>query len=401
MDESVCDSSSVLSDSSHSPLRTHSVRSRSPDTRQFRLTEAEYAAAKDTSQSPRRPRKESCTETPILSRVLKPERNDFTCYCDEPGENNQLLEFGRLKSSPCTKDSALPSYLQKSMRPDGASRLNPRPSLESEVCSAASTLARSSMDDGCGEDVDQRRFGRHFSRGHFDAVVSSGSRPPPARSCSSKRIQPAPASRSIRTALDDADAEAIAASRLRASISRLMAGTMIDRADGARKSSDPTSERRGATRHRPTSSFAAAASLCSPRAEGGPEGLLHKRGRWNTAWKARHFVLTPLGTLEYYKAGPDGARLAAPGPLGAIPVALPAGRCGEREGTLVRDGGRDGRLQAIEVTVRAAGPACGRTYVLGAPTAAEHRRWMAALRSVAEAWRGDPEEFGFRRTRSC
>jgi hypothetical protein len=398
MDESVCDSSSVLSDSLHSPLRTHSVRSRSPDTRPFRLTEAEYAAAKDT---PRRSRKESCSETPTLSPVLKPDRNDFTCYGDEPGENNQLLELGRLKSSPSTKDSALPSYLPKSMRTDRASRPNPRPSLESDVCSAASTLARSSMDDGYGEDVDQRRLGRHFSRGHFDAVVSSGSRPPPARSCSPKRIQPAPRERSIRTALDDADAEAMAASRLRASVSRRMAGTTSDPADGARRSSAPAgSARRGATRHRPASSFAAAASLGSPRAEGGPEGLLHKRGRWNTGWKARHFVLTPLGTLEYYQAGPDGARLAAPGPLGSIPVALRAGRCGEREGTLVRDGGRDGRLEAILVTVRAAGPARGRTYVLGAPTAAEHRRWMAALRSVAEAWRGDSVQFAFRRTRT-
>ena len=115
--------------------------------------------------------------------------------------------------------------------------------------------------------------------------------------------------------------------------------------------------------------------------------MLHKRGRWNPAWKKRYFVLTPLGHLEYYKAGPDGAHK----PTGVIPVALRAGCCGEREGTVLLDGGRDGRFEVIELTVRAAGPACGRTYVLGAATAEEHRRWMVALRRAAGAWRGEVE----------
>jgi hypothetical protein len=131
------------------------------------------------------------------------------------------------------------------------------------------------------------------------------------------------------------------------------------------------------------SSFTAAHG--KPAAEG-EEGMLHKRGKWNPGWKERYFVLTPLGNLEYYKADSDGARLGAP--AGVIPVALQAGCCGEREGTTVRDGGRDQRLEVIKLTVRA-GPSRGRTYVLGAATVAEHRRWMLALRRAAEAWHAE------------
>ena len=102
------------------------------------------------------------------------------------------------------------------------------------------------------------------------------------------------------------------------------------------------------------------------------EGLLHKRGQWNPAWKERFFVLTPRGDLEYY-AAPDGAPRGPP--AGVIPVALPPGARGEDESTLVRAGGRDGALGLIELTVRAPGPARGRTYVLGAPSGAEQERW--------------------------
>jgi hypothetical protein len=116
------------------------------------------------------------------------------------------------------------------------------------------------------------------------------------------------------------------------------------------------------------------------------KGMLHKRGYWNPAWKARYFVLTPSGNLEYYKAS-DGTPNGEPN--GVIPVALRAGCRGEAEETLVRSGGRDGRLEVIELTVRMPGSARGRTYILGAATGAEHDRWIVALQDVAGAWRGD------------
>ena len=138
------------------------------------------------------------------------------------------------------------------------------------------------------------------------------------------------------------------------------------------------SERRCTTsERRPTSSFFWATTTSSLLAEEeGLQGLLHMRGRWNPAWKKRYFVLTPLGNLEYYdKAEPDGVR------LGMIPVAVRAGCCCR---TRVQDGGRDGHLEEIWLTVRnMESPVCNRTYVLGAMTMAEHRRWMMALKRVA------------------
>ncbi len=117
------------------------------------------------------------------------------------------------------------------------------------------------------------------------------------------------------------------------------------------------------------------------------EGMLDKRGYWNPAWKARFFVLTPRGELEYYKA-PDGAPRGAP--AGVIPVALRAGCSGEAEETVVRAGG--GRV--IELTVRMAGPARGRTFVLRAETVADQERWVRVLRLVAEMWREEEPRRG-------
>jgi hypothetical protein len=115
--------------------------------------------------------------------------------------------------------------------------------------------------------------------------------------------------------------------------------------------------------------------------------MLDKRGHWNPAWKARFCVLTPRGDLEYYKhhTGPGGSPKGTP--KGVIPVALRAGCRGDAEETVVR-AGREGR-RVIELSVRMAGPARGRTYVLRAATEAECDRWMQALRRVAEMWRGD------------
>ncbi len=143
-----------------------------------------------------------------------------------------------------------------------------------------------------------------------------------------------------------------------------------------------------AARGRPKS---VGAMMTSPRVTRGPEGILHKRGYWNTAWKARYFILTPRGDLEYYKMA-DGTRHGAP--AGVIPVALRPGYRGEEEETVVRAGGRDGRMGVIELRVRMAGPACGRTYVLGAASGAEHERWMVALQRAAGAWRGEEHGHG-------
>ena len=355
----------------------------------FHLSDAEDAFAKGTSIQSRAtccPRPESCLETWILPQDLEHD-SYVTTFCNAPVETSQLPERDRQKSTRTSNDAALSSYCQMTVGPSRVSASNLRSSLDSDAYSAASTT--SSIDDGCGEDGDQRRLGRRFTRGHFTAIVSRS----PARSSSPEGKRLASVERlCIRTALDDAHAEAAATSRLRASVSRMRAGTINDLFRCRPPAAD--SERRRATQDRPMSSFNAATT--DPRAEAkGPEGLLHKRGQWNPAWKERYFVLTPCGNLEYYKAVPDGARPDAP--AGVIPVALRAGCCGEREGTRVRDGGRDGRLEVIELTVRAAGPVCGRTYVLGAATVAEHRWWMVALRRAAEAWRRvehRPDSFG-------
>ncbi len=97
------------------------------------------------------------------------------------------------------------------------------------------------------------------------------------------------------------------------------------------------------------------------------EGLLEKRGGWNTAWKTRHFVLTDDGLLRYFR--PGAAASAAP-PLGAVPL-----RSGK---AVVRAGGIDGGRDAIEVR------ATGRTYVLGAPSRRARDEWLDALLAAAK-----------------
>ena len=83
------------------------------------------------------------------------------------------------------------------------------------------------------------------------------------------------------------------------------------------------------------------------------EGLLRKRGQWNTGWKERYFVLTPRGDLEYY-AATEGVREGPP--LGVIPVALRPGCSGDTEETVVRAEGRDSCLNVVEITVKMPGP---------------------------------------------
>ncbi len=90
------------------------------------------------------------------------------------------------------------------------------------------------------------------------------------------------------------------------------------------------------------------------------EGLLEKRGKWNTAWKTRHFVLTDDGQLRYFRPGTSAA--AAP-PLGAIPLGT----------ATVRAGGSDCGRDVIEIWVP------GRTFVLGAPSRRERDEWLDAL----------------------
>ncbi len=96
------------------------------------------------------------------------------------------------------------------------------------------------------------------------------------------------------------------------------------------------------------------------------EGLLEKRGAWNTAWKTRHFVLTDDGILRYFK--PGAAAAAAP-PLGAVPL-----RTG---GVVIRAVGIECGRDVIEVRVT------GRTYVLGAPSRRARDEWLDALLATA------------------
>ena len=105
------------------------------------------------------------------------------------------------------------------------------------------------------------------------------------------------------------------------------------------------------------------------------QGPLGKRGRWNTTWRTRHFVLNLHGDLDYYTSEAAAARCERP--RGTIPIAPRT--VGPAAKTFVTAGGWDGGRALILVRV----PAAGRTYVLGAATAAAQSVWVAELRTAA------------------
>ncbi len=173
-------------------------------------------------------------------------------------QTNQLLEQDRLKSAQTSKDTALRSYCQSTVRPYRVGASSPQSSLDLDTYSAVS--ARSSIDVGCGEDENQQRLVGHFSRGRFESRSQ-------ARSCSAECCRAAPLrweQLCIRTALDDADAEAATLSRLRVSMSRMTTSTISERHPRSPPAAD--SERRSAAQGRPISPFSTAitAGLPSP-----------------------------------------------------------------------------------------------------------------------------------------
>ena len=127
------------------------------------------------------------------------------------------------------------------------------------------------------------------------------------------------------------------------------------------------------------------------------EEVLETRSNgWLTsrAWKSRYFVLTAAGELLYFRNLPGSGDMPASNdrPDGRLAVAAGSGQPVDRpsEETVVRAGQREEGRATIEITVRRAGPDCGRTMVLGTPSLAAHARWLAALRAAAHAGRPVP-----------
>ena len=102
------------------------------------------------------------------------------------------------------------------------------------------------------------------------------------------------------------------------------------------------------------------------------EGPLEKRGYWNPAWKARHFVLTEDGTLSYYPSLEDSRSVE---PLGSFAV---------RNAVIsLAAASAAGRAQFTVLVQDPACPSHGRTY---APAAAGDdllRRWLRELERAA------------------
>ncbi len=110
------------------------VRSRSPESTPFFLRDAQNTAAKvtrDRFQTSRRPRPQSCWD--IVAWPESPECYRYEIHC------NKLPAQALLKSTRTCEYNLSSQY-------DGRS------------C--------------CGEDGDERRFGRRFSRGHFNVIAS-------------------------------------------------------------------------------------------------------------------------------------------------------------------------------------------------------------------------------------
>jgi hypothetical protein len=135
--------------------------------------------------------------------------------------------------------------------------------------------------------------------------------------------------------------------------------------------------------HRVHNSYKKASKFLAP----GLHGLLHKRGYWRATWKPRYFVQTALGDLEYFEVENSMPQGEA---IGVIPIAMPAGRKGSDNETVVRSAGREAGHHLMEVRAKGEGPARGRTIMLGAESDAERDRWVSSLRTIAEAWRSPP-----------
>ncbi len=126
------------------------------------------------------------------------------------------------------------------------------------------------------------------------------------------------------------------------------------------------------------------------------QGTLDKRGRWNTAWRTRHVILTPAGDLCYYASAAAAARSEAP--YGVIPIAPP--HHGAAAATIAIGGWDEGRAlftvraNAEHGSMENGGPAAGRTYVFGAATEALRSAWVARLQRAAAGHTAGAEDTG-------
>ncbi len=106
------------------------------------------------------------------------------------------------------------------------------------------------------------------------------------------------------------------------------------------------------------------------------QGMLKKRGRWNSAWQNRYFVLEASGRLSYFlkeddKNYPERAR-------GIIPIDVRVGIDNEK------DGSPEDRDGLIKIHVPSNGVVPGRTFVLCPRNRILCVQWIEALSAVRD-----------------
>jgi hypothetical protein len=104
------------------------------------------------------------------------------------------------------------------------------------------------------------------------------------------------------------------------------------------------------------------------------QGVLRKRGRWNSAWQSRYFVLEASGRLSYFldeedKKYPERAR-------GIIPIDVRVDIESEND-----ESSNDG-IGRIKIHVPTNGVALGRTFVLCPRNRIQCAQWIEALSSA-------------------
>eukprot|EP00292_Cryptomonas_paramecium_P024001 CAMPEP_0113679774 /NCGR_PEP_ID=MMETSP0038_2-20120614/10869_1 /TAXON_ID=2898 /ORGANISM="Cryptomonas paramecium" /LENGTH=146 /DNA_ID=CAMNT_0000597919 /DNA_START=83 /DNA_END=523 /DNA_ORIENTATION=+ /assembly_acc=CAM_ASM_000170 len=102
------------------------------------------------------------------------------------------------------------------------------------------------------------------------------------------------------------------------------------------------------------------------------DGILTKRGAWNTSFKERYFVLNSDGNLVYYHSAED--RKFPERALGVIPLRMAGSTAVVKEGNSNRD--------YPFILIEFKSPKTSRTYVLGAATEYQQKNWLRALQTV-------------------
>lgn len=105
------------------------------------------------------------------------------------------------------------------------------------------------------------------------------------------------------------------------------------------------------------------------------EGVLEKRGRWNSAWKPRYFVLEDSGRLSYFNSEEDKCwRKRA---LGIIPI--------DTRSTVTNDRTSDKRRSILKIHVPGKGMSSGRTFDLSSLSKEVSDQWFTKLSSMQDS----------------